>query len=111
MCRPAFLEVRRTKPSHNAKPVKNALRTSTFAALFVMCAGPTLKAQELTVLGGFLPETSGERSTFTWQVDYRQDLHRNFASSIAYINEGHLRAHHRDGTAWQIWAREPFFHD
>ena len=70
-----------------------------------------LRAQELTFLGGFLPETALERSSYTWQVDYRQEFTRNLAGSVAYINEGHLRNHHRDGTAGQLWLRLPLFHD
>jgi len=74
-------------------------------------AGLQLHAQELTFLGGYLPESKNERSSYTWQVDYRQDLYRYLATSISYINEGHLRKHHRDGTAWQMWGRMPFDDD
>ncbi len=87
------------------------LRTWKLSALLLLCAGLNLHAQELTFLGGLLPRSSLERSSFTWQVDYRQDLYRNFAASIAYINEGHLPGHHRDGTAWEAWGRLPFFQD
>jgi hypothetical protein len=87
--------------------MQNLFRTWTLSALLLLCAGLKVEAQELTFLGGYLPETSTERSTYTWQVDYRQDFYRNFAASLAYINEGHLRAHHRDGTAWELWARLP----
>jgi hypothetical protein len=91
--------------------MNNSLRTWKLSALFLLCAGLTLQAQELTILGGVLPKTSFARSSLTWQVDYRQDLYRNFAGSIAYINEGHVPGHHRDGTAWEAWGRLPFFQD
>jgi len=91
--------------------VRNSLRTWKLSALVLLCAGLKLPAQELTFLGGLLPETSTERSSYTWQVDYRQDFYRNFAGSIAYINEGHLRRHHRDGTAFEVWGRLPLFQD
>ena len=77
----------------------------------LLCAGLKLTAQELTFLGGVLRQSNSAQTAFTWQVDYRQDLYRNFAASIAYINEGHLPAHHRDGTAWQAWGTLPFFQD
>ena len=80
-------------------------------AFLTLGAAARLPAQELTFLGGYLPETSSERSSYTWQVDYRQDFYRNFAASMAYINEGHLRAHHRDGTAFELWGRLPMLHD
>jgi len=85
--------------------------TAKLAALFLLGTGLNVSAQELTLLGGILPKTDTERSTYTYQVDYRQDFYRNFAGSIAYINEGHLRRHHRDGTAWEAWARLPLFND
>ncbi len=91
--------------------MKNSAKFWTLTAFAVLCAGLNLPAQELTFLGGYLPETKNERSSYTWQLDYRQDLHRYFATSISYINEGHLRDHHRDGTAWQVWGRLPFAED
>jgi hypothetical protein len=88
-----------------------SLRIWKLSVLLLLCAGLKVQAQELTFLGGLLPETNLERSSYTWQVDYRQDFYRNFAASIAYINEGHLRRHHRDGTAWELWGRLPLFQD
>lgn len=74
-----------------------------------LSAGAGLSAQELTLLGGVMNSTQAEQSSYSWQVDYRQNFHRNFAASIAYLNEGHVTGHHRDGTAWQAWGRLPFF--
>lgn len=90
-----------------------SLRCGMLRQLILLAAlgAAKLAAQELTFLGGFLPEVDHERSSYTWQVDYRQDFNRYFAGSIAYINEGHLRAHHRDGTAAEAWARLPLVHD
>lgn len=89
------------------------LRSALFrlGVFLFVAASLRLPAQELTLLGGLIPASDSERSTPTWQVDYRQNFHPNFAASIAYINEGHLRAHHRDGTAAQAWARLPLFQD
>src|SRR5581483_9894693 len=91
--------------------MKPIFRLGRLGAFLLLCAGLELSAQELSFLGGLLPRSNLERSSYTWQVDYRQDLYRNFAGSIAYINEGHLPGHHRDGTAWQAWARLPLFQD
>jgi hypothetical protein len=77
----------------------------------VLCAGLKLQAQELTFLGGLMSKSNFGQTSFTWQVDYRQDFCRNFAASIAYINEGHVSRHHRDGTAWEAWGRLPLFQD
>ncbi len=91
--------------------MNTARLTRKLSALLLLCTGLNLTAQELTLLGGVLPRTNTERASYTYQLDYRQDFYRNFAGSIAYINEGHLRRHHRDGTAWQAWARLPLFSD
>jgi hypothetical protein len=50
-------------------------------------------------------------STYTWQLDYRQDFSRYAAASMSLINEGHIVGHHRDGTAFEAWARLPLFKD
>jgi hypothetical protein len=81
------------------------------AALLLICAGINLHAQELTFLGGTTTEPGLKNSSYSWQIDYRQDFYKNFASSIAYINEGHLPDHYRDGTAWEAWGNMPFLHD
>jgi hypothetical protein len=77
----------------------------------LLLADRNIEAQELTFMGGAVPKTKVEQSTYTWQIDYRQDIYRNLATSIAYINEGHVPGHHRDGTAWEAWGRLPFFQD
>ena len=86
-------------------------RSAQVAASLLLVVGLRVSAQELSFLGGVLPQTDSERSSYTWEVDYVQDFNGNFAGSIAYINEGHLRAHHRDGTAFEAWARLPLFRD
>jgi len=89
----------------------NSLRTWKLSALILLCAGLKLPAQELTFLGGLMNTSNFEQSSYSWQIDYRQDLYRNFAASIAMINEGHVPGHHRDGTAWEVWGRLPFAQD
>jgi hypothetical protein len=91
--------------------MKHSLRILKLSALCLFCAGLKLPAQELTLLGGFVNNSNFAKKSYTWQLDYRQDLYRNFAGSIAYINEGHVPGHHRDGTAWEAWGRLPLFQD
>jgi hypothetical protein len=91
--------------------MNRSLRYWLLVAVFSFGAVRIIHAQELSLLGGVLPNTPNERSSYTWQVDYRQNFYRNFAGSISYINEGHLREHHRDGSAWEAWARLPLFAD
>lgn len=84
-------------------------RALALSALFVIGSAAPVSAQELTFLGGVMKTSNFEQSSYTWQLDYRQNFYRNLAGSIAYINEGHVPGHHRDGTAWQIWGRLPLF--
>ncbi|MDB6127230.1 MAG: putative exported protein [Verrucomicrobia bacterium] len=88
------------------------IRHRIFAALsavVVLCASHRLAAQELTLLGGTM-QTDSE-SSYTFQLDYRQNFTRFAAASVAYINEGHVVGHHRDGTAFELLGRLPLFKD
>ena len=86
-------------------PLRLALK---FALFFLLCDSPWLRAQELTFLGGNM-KTANLGSSYSWQIDYRQNFYENFAGSFAYINEGHVPGHHRDGDALQVWGCLPFF--
>jgi len=82
------------------------------AGLFALLGiGLNLHAQELTLLGGLTSKENFGKSTYTWQIEYRQDFYRYLAGSISRINEGHLPGHHRDGDAWEISGRLPLFND
>ncbi len=88
-------------------PFRQALK---LAMLSLLLAGPWLRAQELTLLGGVM-RTDSTGSSYTWQVDYRQNFTDYFAGSVAYLNEGHVPDHHRDGNALEAWGRLPFWQD
>ncbi len=82
-----------------------------FALTVWLLASPQGRAQELTLLAGSMATSNFEETSYNWQVDYRQDFYRYFAGSVAYINEGHVTDHHRDGTAWELWGNLPFWND
>jgi hypothetical protein len=82
-------------------------RLLTWGALLAVCVSSELHAQELSVLGGHMRAPSLDQSSYTWQLAYRQTIHPNLAASFAYINEGHVDGHHRDGSAFQGWAQLP----
>jgi hypothetical protein len=88
-----------------------SLRAFTLPALFLLGAIVPLSAQELTALGGTANSANFGKSSYNWQIDYRQDLYKNFDGSIAYINEGHVTGHHRDGNAWEGWFNLPLWDD
>lgn len=90
--------------------MRHSLHIWRLCCLFLAFAALKLHAQELTFLGGS-STSPGLSSSYAWQLDYRQDFYENFASSISYINEGHLLSHYRDGTAWEAWGNMPFLND
>lgn len=81
--------------------------------LLVIClllsAAPAI-AGELYGLGGMMRSTNADKngSSYSWQLEYREDLSEHLAASLSYLNEGHIPAHHRDGNALQLWAKDDF---
>jgi len=76
--------------------------------LLLAWVGPGLRAQEVSMVAGRMSSDDGRHSSYTYQADYRQDFYRNLAASVAYLNEGHVPGHHRDGVALEAWVRLPF---
>lgn len=63
-------------------------------------------AQELSLLAG--PNSvHGEEETYSWTLEYLHGMGQNFAFSLAWLNEGHVPQHHRDGQSAQLWVRAP----
>ncbi|HEY5080006.1 MAG TPA: hypothetical protein VII43_09165 [Opitutaceae bacterium] len=79
--------------------------------LLLLFACVPLRAQELTFLGGTTTDNTVKNSSYNWQIDYREDFLENFAASIAYINEGHVPGHHRDGESLEAWGNLPLFNN
>ena len=66
-------------------------------------------AQELLLLGGATHASGLSASTYGWAVEYAQGLGENVYVTLAWLNEGHIQDHHRDGPAAQIWGRVNLF--
>lgn len=64
-------------------------------------------ADEIFGLGGTMQsrKTDMNDSSYSWQLEYREELSKHFTASLSYLNEGHVPAHHRDGNALQLWVR------
>ncbi len=60
-------------------------------------------------MGGAMSTRDAHLSSYSWQLDYQQNVTRYLAGSVAYINEGHIPNHHRDGTTFEGWLRLPLF--
>ena len=75
-----------------------------FSIVFALLACP-IHAGEINVLGGYGVTNHPVQSTGAWQVRYMEGLGEHFAYSLSYVNQGHFIAHHRDGTAANLWLR------
>jgi len=73
--------------------------------LLGLLAAFTAEAQELLLLGGATYDSDASERTYAWAVEYAQGLGESAYLTFAWLNEGHLENHHRDGLAAQIWAR------
>lgn len=64
-------------------------------------------AGEFFGLGGVMQSGNAEinDSSYSWQLEYREELSDHFAASLSYLNEGHVPMHHRDGNALQLWTK------
>lgn len=77
--------------------------------LAVAAAAPLATAQELLLLGGATREARLGQSTHGWAVEYAQDLGPHAFATLAWLNEGHVDDHHRDGHAAQAWLSTTLF--
>jgi hypothetical protein len=85
--------------------LKLRISLCAIALLAFSALATAAQAAELYLLGGAIqPGNSRERS-YSWQLEYRQDLLKHLAAGISYLNEGHIREHHRDGYTAQLWGR------
>ena len=67
-------------------------------------------SQEMSALGWGAAQFGDTCAhTYAWQIDYMERIGNRFGWSLSYLNEGHLPDHHRDGPAFQLWARTDVF--
>ncbi|ACD97128.1 hypothetical protein [Trichlorobacter lovleyi] len=73
--------------------------------LLFQCTATAAIADELFGLGGMVQSQNVEKndSSYSWQLEYREQLNEHFTASLSYLNEGHIPAHHRDGHSLQLW--------
>ena len=62
-----------------------------------------LRASELNVFNGQLRYDDTAPDTYIWGVEYRDAIDDHLSGSLAWLNEGHVTRHHRDGQALQLW--------
>jgi hypothetical protein len=84
-------------------------RLRRWLAVAGLLAGPcaVATAEELAAYAGRIGADDADSGSYTWQLEYRQNLARYLDASFLYVNEGHVPGHHRDGIAVQAWAVTP----
>ena len=85
--------------------VKKVLTIGIAAALMHIAAVSDASSAEVYLLGGETRSSEPRVDSYAWQFEYRQDLLRYLGAGISYLNEGHLKQHHRDGYTAQLWTR------
>jgi len=61
-------------------------------------------AQEFYFLGGVTRDIASDEHSYAWMLEYQQAWSEHTAVSIAWLNEGHVPGHHRDGLSVQFWG-------
>jgi hypothetical protein len=85
--------------------MKQAGFICAIAALVLVTAVPESSASEIYGLGGLVNSSDPSDTSYSWQLEYRQDLIKHLAAGVSYLNEGHFKGHHRDGYTAQLWTR------
>jgi len=92
-------------PTSRYAPLLRMTVGLAMALILLSARPPSLRAQELYLLGGLLQNAHGGKDTSAWQLEYIEGLGENFGLGVSYLNEGHVPGHHRDGTTARLWAR------
>ena len=87
------------------KPPRKATLLGAVATLVLAATAPSAGASEIYGLGGVVHSDKPSDTSYSWQLEYRQDLLKHLAAGISYLNEGHFKGHHRDGYTAQLWTR------
>jgi len=91
-------------PARRTKGLKHFVAMARNASLILLILVAPGWAEDFTVYGGGIWNLD-TRTSYNWQMEYNQELGEHFATSLTYLNEGHLPNHHRDGQALQFWGR------
>jgi len=87
------------------RPLKLTAFSCILTALVLAAGTAPARASEIYGLGGAVRSSSPTDTSYSWQLEYRQDLLKHLAAGVSYLNEGHFRGHHRDGYTAQFWTR------
>jgi len=75
-------------------------------ALWPILCSPAL-GQELYLLAGGQYTQGLKESTYSYSMEYLENLNDYTFATFTWLNEGHVTNHHRDGYSAQFWLRLP----
>lgn len=84
------------------------MKRYVLAMVLLVVAAIPAQAEQLTLLGGIMYNTSTRESSHSWQIEYLEKMNRHLSLSLSYLNEGAVPDHHRDGHAALLWAHNDF---
>jgi len=90
------------------RPTVPLVPSIVLAAALGGLAAAGARAQSVSVLAGVLGDRDTAEESYTWSLDYQHPIYRGLGIGAAWINEGHLTNHHRDGLAGQLWLGTKF---
>jgi hypothetical protein len=82
------------------------LRRLALPALLAAGCAPG-HAQELYALAGGQYTQDLHEKTYSYSIEYLENLNDYAFGTFTWLNEGHVTNHHRDGYSAQIWLRWP----
>src|SRR5579864_9544861 len=83
--------------------LRRARHLALLTALSVLCS-PVL-GQELSALGGGQYTPSLGEKTYSYALEYLENVNDNAYATFTWLNEGHVTNDHRDGYSAQLWLR------
>jgi len=89
--------------AHSRMSVPLTPSVALLAASLWLLVAAGARAQSFSVLAGGLRERGTADQSYTWSLAYQHPVYHGFGLGAAWINEGHLPNHHRDGLGGQLW--------
>ncbi len=87
------------------------LASLSIPTLALSADAPQSFPDEISYFGELVSSTNQWPRSSAWGISYRKIIASNFALSLAYLNDGHLPGHHRDGITAEAWLPVNLFSD
>jgi hypothetical protein len=80
----------------------------TACAVAALCAfAGVAHGESVLALAGITDASGDPSNTYGWQLEFHEPLAAQWSASLAWLNEGHVPGHHRDGAVTQLWFDLP----